>query len=60
VAFVSNLPGDRPMNLSVTTASLEDPPWILAHPAPRIVPRAGIHGGDRPCRRILGAVGLQP
>jgi hypothetical protein len=41
VAFVSNLAGDRPMNLSVSLASLEDPQWILDRPAVELVPRAG-------------------
>jgi hypothetical protein len=41
VAFVSNLTGDRPMNLSVALASLEDPQWILEPAAVQIVPRAG-------------------
>jgi hypothetical protein len=41
VAFVSNLAGDRPMNLSVAPASLADPQWILDPPAVQIVPRAG-------------------
>jgi hypothetical protein len=41
VAFVSNLAGDRPMNLSVASASLADPQWILEPAAVQIVPRAG-------------------
>ncbi len=41
VAFVSNLAGDRPMNLNVAAASLADPQWILEPAAVQIVPRAG-------------------
>ena len=70
VAFVSNLPGDRHMNLSVTPASLVDPQWILEHPAVQIVPRAGkvsrvdfavlLSGEVAGTVRIRGAAGVRP
>ena len=70
VAFVSNLPGDRPMNLSVTPASLVDPQWILERPAVQLVPRAGkvsrvdfavlLSGEVAGTVRIRGAAGVRP
>ncbi|HVP40046.1 MAG TPA: hypothetical protein VMS93_12775 [Candidatus Saccharimonadales bacterium] len=41
VAFISNMPSDRGVDLSVVPATLEDPQWILERPAAQLVPRAG-------------------
>ena len=70
VAFVSNLTGDRPMNLSVASASLADPQWILEPAAVQIVPRAGkvsrvdfavlLSGEVAGTVRLRGASGVLP